>query len=88
MSEYGDTVGQFDSNAGIWTAPNGSADITADVVAGVDKFANLPGAPLKSRLDLHPARPDRIVSITDITLLIDAFRGLDFPFVLGQVPCN
>ncbi len=88
MSQFGDAVGLFDSNTGEWTPPNFSADITGDVVAGLDKFSNLPGSPIKARVDLSPDEPDQVVGITDISLMIDAFRGLGYPFVFVQAPCN
>jgi hypothetical protein len=60
--------------------PDGSVNITTDVTAAVDKFRNLQGAPIKPRCDLEPDRPDLIINITEVTHILDAFRGLDYPF--------
>ena len=87
-SGWGDVVGTFDEASGSWTAPNGSADITADVVAILDKFSGQPSAPLKSQVDLQPATPDRVIDILDVTVAIDAFRGFGYPFPPGPTPCN
>ena len=62
-----------------WTPPDGDMDFD-DITALVDKFRNLPGAPLKSRADIAPAVPDQIVDFVDIPWVVDAFRGLPYPF--------
>lgn len=66
--------------------PDGSVDIATDATAVLDKFKNLEGAPAKARCDLEPNRPDRKVNISDVTSVLDAFRGSDYPFA-GPVPC-
>ena len=53
----------------------GTVGITTDVTAALDKFRNLPGAPIKARCDIEPAVPDQMVNMTDITSFLDAFRG-------------
>ncbi len=87
-SGWGDVVGAFDESAGSWTAPNGSADITADVVAILDKFTGQQNAPLKARVDLQPATPDRVIDILDATAAVDAFRGFGYPFPPDPPPCG
>lgn len=59
--------------------PDGDADFD-DITAIVDKFKNLPCAPMKSRGDLAPATPDQIVDFVDIPWIVDAFRSLPYPF--------
>lgn len=84
---WGDAVGVFDAGTGTWTAPNGTVDVPFDVVALLDKFANRPGAPIKSRADIEPAMIDFKINITDVTRALDAFTGAPFPFLPGSVPC-
>ncbi len=43
-------------------------------------FSNRPTAIVKARVDLEPATPDRLVTILDAVMAIDAFRGLPYPF--------
>ena len=59
--------------------PNGAVDITADVTSVLDKFKNLPGAPLKARCDLEPELVDHLVNITDVTYCLGAFLGDTYP---------
>lgn len=66
--------------------PDGVVNITTDVSAVVDKFRNLDGAPIKSRCDLEPGRPDLLINVSDATEVLDAFRGLGYPFPVPD-PC-
>ncbi len=50
-----------------------------DLAAAIDKFRNLPGAPLKTRVDHLPSKTDLIVDFLDIQLTVDAFRGFPYP---------
>jgi hypothetical protein len=72
------------------TDPCGPADghvgVITDAVAVLDKFQNLDGAPIKARCDLEPALPDRKINITDLNLVIDAFRGGDYSLAV-PTPC-
>ncbi|MCH7752233.1 MAG: hypothetical protein IH898_08780 [Planctomycetes bacterium] len=81
-NRWGDVVGPFDAKTESWTAPNGTVDITSDVVAMLSKFSSEPGAPVKSRVDIHPATPDQKISI------LDAFRGFGFPYEPDTPPCG
>ena len=45
----------------------------------MDKFRNLVGAVLKSRADIEPNLPDWLVNISDVTYVLDAFRGFAYP---------
>ncbi len=60
--------------------PDGSVDVVTDVTAVLDKFRNLVGAPIKAKCDLEPDRPDLIINIADVTYILDAFRGFEYPF--------
>ena len=51
-----------------------------DCVSIVNKFQNLPCAPLKSRTDLEPANKDRSIDITDVLQCVLAFSGGGFPY--------
>ena len=64
---------------GHWAAPDGDVDFD-DITAVVDKFRNLPGAPIKARADIAPDMPDQIVDFTDIPAVVDAFRSLPYPY--------
>ncbi len=86
-SRWRDAVGVFDGGAGLWTAPNGTVDVTFDVVAILDKFKNAPTAPIKARADIQPEPVDFKITIVDVTRALDAFAGQQFPFVPGSVPC-
>ena len=85
-SLWGDVVGLFDEANQRWTAPDGSVSFTSDVVAVVDKFQSLPGAPSKTRADVEPATPDQLINVTDFVRIVDAFLGFAYPFV-ASVPC-
>ena len=67
--------------------PDGSIDVVTDVTAALDKFRNLTGAPIKARCDLEPHVPDLIINISDVTYVLDAFRGDPYPFTPGPTPC-
>ncbi len=69
-------------------APDGQVDVSTDVTAVLDKFKNLDGAPGKARADVEPGTPDGLVNISDVTFVLDAFRGFDYPFVPGPPPCT
>jgi len=85
---WGDLVGNFDPAAIAWTGPDTSVDVATDVIAVLDKFSNLPGAPVKARCDVNPATPDLTIDITDATRVLDAFVGEPYPFPPGPLPCG
>ena len=86
QSRWGDIVGLF--RGGQWTDPDGQVNFTFDLVALVDAFAGRPTAPSKVRADLEPATPNQIISIGDISLAVDAFRGIPYPFQPVPNPCR
>ncbi|UCC31902.1 MAG: hypothetical protein JSU86_06415, partial [Phycisphaerales bacterium] len=63
------------------TPPDGTTGIPTDVTAVLDKFKNLgpPSIPceavMKVRADVDPNFPDWLVNISDVTFVLDAFRG-------------
>ncbi|UCC29238.1 MAG: S8 family serine peptidase, partial [Phycisphaerales bacterium] len=65
-------------------APDGEVGIVTDVTAALDKFKNLrpPDIPceavIKARADVEPNFPDWLVNISDVTFVLDAFRGCTF----------
>lgn len=83
-SRWGDVV--KDCQANPCTPPEGVVGIV-DVVAILDKFRNAVGAPMKVRADLHPETPDRLITISDVTSALDAFRAAAYPFTPGPDPC-
>ncbi len=74
--------------------PDGSVDITTDVTAVLDKFRNLgpPAIPIaavaKARADIEPQTPDQLINITDVSQVLNAFRGFGYPFSPGPPPCG
>ncbi len=62
------------------STPCGPPDGTVGVVAILDKFRNLTGAPLKARTDLEPNLSDLKISITDVTYVVGAFTGEGYAF--------
>jgi len=83
-SKWGDVVGDCTTNP--CGPPDGIVNVTTDVTAVLDKFRNLEGAPIKARSDIDPNRPDQIINMTDVTHVLDAFRGFDYPFEPGPPP--
>lgn len=60
--------------------------VIGDVTETINKFANLPCAPKKSRTDLDPARVDFDVDFVDLILPLNAFAGEDYKLFNGD-PC-
>ncbi len=83
---WGDVAAAFTD--GQWGSPDDAIDIVADVVAMLDKFSNRAGAPVTARADVEPAVPDQRINITDVTRILDGFRGLPYPFAISATPCN
>jgi hypothetical protein len=77
-ARWGDLVGNF--VGGVWAAPDGSISVTTDVVSDLEKFGNRAGAPSKARSDVEPGCLDLKINITDVARILDAFRGIGFPF--------
>lgn len=86
-ARWGDVVGLFNAGTAKWSAPNGVVEVTADVVAVLDRFASLPNSPSKVRADVQPDTPDLVITITDVTRVLDAFSGVAFPYAPGESPC-
>ena len=87
-SKWGDLVGAFDATFGFWTAPDGTVNVTSDILAMLETFQSTPGFPRKVRIDVEPAIPNGVVNILDVVFVLDAFRGLPYPFQPGQAPCG
>lgn len=85
MARWGDVAGA--AVGGQWMPPDGSVDVTVDVVAALDKFKNSPGAPAKVAADIQPATPDRVINIVDIVKTLDGFSGRRYPFDVTALPC-
>lgn len=84
---WADITSTFDLNTQSWGAPDNVVNVTSDVVAMIAKFVSDPTAPKKVRVDLDPAVPDGVISVVEIALAVDAFRGLPFPYEPTAVPC-
>jgi hypothetical protein len=75
--------------ASVFNPPSSSPQPDAlDVVAMVNKFRNLAGAPSKRAAQVQPNIPELNADINaiDIVAVVDAFRGLAYPFS-GPCPC-
>ncbi len=66
--------------------PNGIVGVPTDVVAVLDKFSNLASGPIKARIDVDPAVPDRIINVGDTGRVLDSFSGASYPFA-APTPC-
>jgi len=60
--------------------PDGTIGVTTDVTAVLDKFKNEQGAPVKARCDIEPNVLDLKINISDVSFVLDAFRGWSYPF--------
>ncbi|UCC29175.1 MAG: hypothetical protein JSU86_13345 [Phycisphaerales bacterium] len=80
---WGDVAGRFIDGA--WTPGNGVVDIR-NFMAVVEGFQQLDTAPPLEWTDLHPCtpEPDGVINVTDMTYVVDAFRGFPYPC---PVPC-
>jgi hypothetical protein len=77
-SKYGDIAGPF--SGGSYPGPDGTVDVTVDVLADLAKFANRAGAPEKARADLEPNCVDLQNNISDVTETLNGFRSLPYRF--------
>ena len=80
---WGDTAGPFEG--GRWSPPDGLVGITTDALACIEAFGHRPAAPPQELCDLEPQIPDEVINILDIVYVLDAFRGLLYPF---NEPCE
>ncbi len=88
QTKYGDMAGPFDPSGPYYTAAEGNnIGVGTDVTAILNKFANRPGAPIKPRADLEPCQLDSKINISDVTLALNGFRGLNYPFAPGTGNC-
>ncbi|UCC32668.1 MAG: hypothetical protein JSU86_10365, partial [Phycisphaerales bacterium] len=82
-SKWGDVVA--DCTTCPCGPPDGTVGIPTDVTAVLDKFKNLvpPGVPcaavMKARADVEPNLPDWLVNVSDVSHVLDAFRGFAYP---------
>lgn len=83
--DWGDVVGECGTL--VCGVPDGTVDITSDIVSILNRFGNRPGAPPKVSVDLEPNIPDQKINISDVVFALDAFRGLEYPFP-GRSDCE
>ncbi len=82
--KWGDLVGDCTSIP--CSQPDGSVNVTTDLVAQLDSFSDLPGSVNKFRADIQPDVPDFLVNISDIVATQNAFSGNPYPFA-GPTVC-
>ena len=90
-ARWGDVVKSCTTNP--CCPPDGVVNVTTDVTAILDKFRNLPGAPIKARCDLAGVPPndgvlDFKIAILDVMWCLDAFIGSEYPFAPSADPCG
>jgi hypothetical protein len=86
-SKFGDIAGSYDHNARQWTEADGGVHVTVDAVADLAKFGNRLGCPMKARTDIEPSVLDFKINVTDVVLVVEAFRGRAYPFTAPSPPC-
>ena len=86
-SIFGDVTGGFDPAAPVWVAPDGIVGIPSDILGLIAAFGSQPGNMTKIRGDIEPCILDFLINISDITVALDAFRGLTLPFGPGVLDC-
>ncbi len=79
---YGDLGGTF--VGGVWTAPDGLVT-ASDIVAVVQKFSLVLGAPILARTDTEGAIPNGIQNGADMLRAVTGFAGSSFGF--GVTDC-
>lgn len=77
---WGDLIG------GTPTDPPDDDTNFIDISGVVDKFRNAPNSPGLPLSDLSPSQTDGRIDFTDISMCVDAFRGLSYPFA-GPLGC-
>ena len=70
-----------------FAGPDNRVDVVTDVTVVLEKFRNLVATPAKSRADVEPALPDGQINISDVTFVLNAFGGADYPFTPTVSPC-
>jgi len=53
----------------------------------LEAFRGTPIAPIKPRVDMEFPTTDQVINFSDAVLVIDAFRGLSYPYAPGADPC-
>ncbi len=88
---WGDTVGFFTGTE--WTPPDGVVNVSTDIVAILDSFAQLPSAPAIYRVDLIgigplgiECGPDQGIHILEVVAALDAFQGFSYEQTTGCPP--
>ena len=75
--KWADVVGSF--NGVTWTGPDGVVNMD-DIMAGVQTFQQLAGAPHWTWIDLDGEVPNAVINFTDIQRLVQGFKGEPYPF--------
>lgn len=66
--------------AAAFSPPSANQPDALDIVGQVDRFRGVSTSPSTVSTDLYPDVPDQSISALDITLGVDAFRGIGYPF--------
>ena len=79
-AKWGDTVGLTIAGCPNSDPNGGLIVLILDCVAIVNKFSNLPCAPLKSRVDIDPSDTNLKIDFSDVVECLGAFGGGGFPY--------
>ena len=74
---WGDVVGASVERG--WTEPDGLVNMD-DIMAAVQRFQQLPGAPPMTWVDVDGESPNLVVNFTDIMRIIQGFMAEPYPF--------
>ncbi len=74
---WADCVGELVN--GNWTPPNGFVN-TADIMAIIQAFEFVPTAPDPKRVDLDPEVTNAVINMTDVSMVVQGFKGMSYPF--------
>ena len=74
---WGDVAGAVVESQ--WTPPNGVVNMD-DVMAAVQKFQQLAGAPPLIWVDVDAEVPNAVLNFTDIMRIVQGFKGEEYPF--------
>ena len=79
---WGDVAGNVDPESGAWGGPNDVINVN-DVVAALHRIMDRSNAPPISWVDLDPEVPNKLANVTDVQLILLAWRGRPYPFGPG-----
>ncbi len=74
---WADVVGEFTGDS--WSAPDGLVGMN-DIMATVQRFQAVPTAPPTMQVDVDGQTPNRVINMTDVLQVVNAYQGEPYPF--------